>query len=30
LKLKTLKIVHERIVESGGIYPHIFVLERIS
>jgi 23S rRNA G2445 N2-methylase RlmL len=30
LKLKTFKIVHERVVESGGIYPHIFVLERIS
>ncbi|MFH8092699.1 MAG: THUMP domain-containing protein [Candidatus Aenigmatarchaeota archaeon] len=23
------KIVHERVVEAGGIYPHIFVLEKI-
>jgi 23S rRNA G2445 N2-methylase RlmL len=30
LRLKTFRIVHERVVESGGIYPHIFVLERIS
>jgi len=30
LRLKCFKIVHERVVESGGIYPHIFVLERIS
>jgi 23S rRNA G2445 N2-methylase RlmL len=29
LRLKTFKIVHERVVESGGIFPHIFVLERI-
>ncbi len=26
---KKYKIVHERVVESGGIYPHIFVLEKI-
>jgi len=30
LRLKTFKIVHERVVESGGIFPHIFVLERIQ
>jgi tRNA (guanine6-N2)-methyltransferase len=29
IRLKTLKIVHERVVESGGIFPHIFVLEKI-
>ncbi len=29
LRLKTFKIVHERVVESGGIFPHVFVLERI-
>lgn len=26
---KLFKIVHERVVESGGIYPHIFVLEKL-
>ncbi|MEM5803733.1 MAG: THUMP domain-containing protein [Candidatus Aenigmatarchaeota archaeon] len=26
---KKYKIFHERVVESGGIYPHIFVLEKI-
>jgi 23S rRNA G2445 N2-methylase RlmL len=30
LRLKTFKIIHERVVESGGIFPHIFVLEKIS
>ena len=30
LRLKTFKIVHERVVESGGIFPHIFVLEKIQ
>jgi len=26
---KLYKIVHERVVESGGIFPHIFVMEKI-
>jgi len=29
LRLRTFKIIHERVVESGGIFPHIFVLEKI-
>jgi tRNA (guanine6-N2)-methyltransferase len=29
IRVKAFKIVHERVVESGGIFPHIFVLERI-
>jgi len=30
LRTKLFKIVHERVVESGGLYPHIFVLEKID
>jgi len=26
---KRYKIIHERVVEAGGIYPHIFVLQKI-
>lgn len=26
---KLFKIVHERVVESGGIFPHIFVMEKL-
>ncbi|MEM5814993.1 MAG: THUMP domain-containing protein [Candidatus Aenigmatarchaeota archaeon] len=26
---KLFKVVHERVVESGGIFPHIFVLEKL-
>jgi tRNA (guanine6-N2)-methyltransferase len=26
---KKYKIIHERVVEAGGIYPHIFVLQKI-
>jgi len=29
-KTKMFKIVHERVVESGGLYPHIFVLEKLK
>ncbi|MEM1557442.1 MAG: THUMP domain-containing protein [Thermoproteota archaeon] len=28
-KTKKFKLVHERVVETGGLYPHIFVLEKI-
>lgn len=28
-KTKKFSISHERVVEAGGLYPHIFVLERI-
>ena len=28
-RTKKFKIVHERVVESGGLYPHIFVLEKL-
>jgi len=28
-KNKAFKIVHERVVESGGLYPHMFVIEKI-
>jgi 23S rRNA G2445 N2-methylase RlmL len=26
---KRFKLVHERVVETGGLYPHIFVLEKL-
>lgn len=29
LRTKKFNILHERVVESGGLYPHIFVLEKI-
>ncbi|MDW8033455.1 MAG: THUMP domain-containing protein [Nitrososphaerota archaeon] len=29
LKAMKFKLVHERVVETGGLYPHIFVLEKI-
>ncbi|MEM2940428.1 MAG: THUMP domain-containing protein [Thermoproteota archaeon] len=29
LKTKKFKVVHERVVETGGLYPHIFVLEKL-
>lgn len=29
IRTKLFKVVHERVVESGGLYPHIFVLEKI-
>jgi len=28
-KTRKFTVVHERVVESGGLYPHIFVLEKI-
>jgi 23S rRNA G2445 N2-methylase RlmL len=28
-RTKKFKITHERVVESGGLYPHIFVLEKL-
>ncbi|MEM2275829.1 MAG: THUMP domain-containing protein [Thermoproteota archaeon] len=28
-KTKKFKLVHERVVETGGLYPHIFVLEKL-
>jgi len=28
-RTKKFKIVEERVVESGGLYPHIFVLEKL-
>jgi len=28
-KTRKFKLVHERVVETGGLYPHIFVLEKI-
>ncbi|MGF1534326.1 MAG: hypothetical protein ACFCUI_11540 [Bernardetiaceae bacterium] len=30
LKLKTFKIITETVIESGGLYPHIFQLEKIK
>ncbi|MEM1535053.1 MAG: THUMP domain-containing protein [Candidatus Pacearchaeota archaeon] len=29
LRTKKFKIVEEKVVESGGLYPHIFVLEKL-
>lgn len=29
LKTKKFKVVHERVVETGGLHPHIFVLEKL-
>lgn len=29
LKTKKFKIIHERVVETGGLYPHIFILQLI-
>ncbi|MCS7106143.1 MAG: THUMP domain-containing protein [Candidatus Aenigmarchaeota archaeon] len=28
-KIKKFKIVEEKVIESGGLYPHIFVLEKL-
>lgn len=28
-KKRTFTIAHERVVEAGGLYPHIFVLQRL-
>ena len=28
-KTKKFSILHERVVESGGLYPHIFILKKI-
>jgi 23S rRNA G2445 N2-methylase RlmL len=28
-KTKSFKLVQERVVETGGLYPHVFVLEKI-
>ncbi len=29
MKTGLFKIVHERVVESGGLFPHVFVIERL-
>ncbi|MEM5790967.1 MAG: hypothetical protein QXP77_02885 [Candidatus Aenigmatarchaeota archaeon] len=28
-RTKKFKIVEERVIESGGLYPHVFVLEKL-
>jgi len=28
-KTRRFKLVHERVVETGGLYPHVFVLEKL-
>lgn len=30
LRIKVFKIIEEVVIESGGLYPHIFVLEKIA